>query len=714
MPKRPRNRPFTRPLPSRKAARPTVEAVEARRLLATLTVNTIADDATPDGTLSLREAIEVANGTLALNALSAQEQAQVSGALSVPNTIAFNIPGAGVQSILVGTPLPAISNGLIVDGYTQPGASPNTLANADDAVLKVQLVGNRLFPGLQVDADGVVVRGLAMFGFTDAIDIGSGAGARVEGNFLGTDSTGAVALGNAGYGVAIASGNNVIGGAAPSRRNLIVSNDYGGIIVESEVADAAPNNAIEGNFIGIGAAPRTLLSNGGDGVALLLGATGTTIGGGFPGMGNVISGNAGNGLRIATSSNTVQGNLIGTDSSGTFFQGNDLDGVSLASAAISAASFNLIGGTGPGQGNVLSGNFHDGLGIASYSNAFDGSVVDATGNVVAGNLIGLDRSGVMEMGNHRDGVFLDGASGNLIGVMTAGFFGGFNTIGGNGQDGVEVAAGSNAHDGSPIAANGNQILGNAIGTDVGATLVLGNGRDGVRFTTASNNITRSNFLAYNGVNGVTVGASPTDTSAGDVLDDNGIFGNSRLGIDLGNDGVTPNTPGGPHAGPNQLQNFPVLVSTAFVGDRLVLTGTLDSTRIGRSPSRSSPTPPPSRAATARVAHSWAPRPSRPMELGPRPSRSPSPGRSRRASSSRRRRPIREATPPSSRRTWRRPPTAPCPSRRGLSRPRPTAGRISRPSPSSATGRLTARRASTMPPATATRSRASTTRRPPAP
>jgi hypothetical protein len=77
-------------------------------------------------TRSLRQAIEVADGTLAIRALSTQERTQIKGALSTPNTIAFAIPRTGVQMIDLTSPLPAISEPVVIDGDTQPGSSPNT------------------------------------------------------------------------------------------------------------------------------------------------------------------------------------------------------------------------------------------------------------------------------------------------------------------------------------------------------------------------------------------------------------------------------------------------------------------------------------------------------------------------------------------------------------------------------------------------------------
>ena len=121
-----------------------VEVLEDRQLLATITVNTTADDTTPNSTLSLRQAIEVSDGILAVSSLSAQEQAQVSGAVGASNTIGFNIPttdpgysaATGVWTIAVHSALPTISsNTATINGYTQPGALENTLAQGDNAKL---------------------------------------------------------------------------------------------------------------------------------------------------------------------------------------------------------------------------------------------------------------------------------------------------------------------------------------------------------------------------------------------------------------------------------------------------------------------------------------------------------------------------------------------------------------------------------------------------
>src|SRR5208337_5647877 len=82
-----------------------------------------------------------------------------------------------------------------------------------------------------------------------------------------------------------------------------------------------------------------------------------------------------------------------------------------------------------------------------------------------------------------------------------------------------------------------------------------------------------NIIAYNGGNGVTIGNSPTDASTGDAVLGNAIYGNAKLGIDLGDDGVTLNDSNG-HNGPNLFQDFPVLTSAFPVNGTTLIAGTL--------------------------------------------------------------------------------------------------------------------------------------------
>jgi hypothetical protein len=116
----------------RKAARrffqPLVKHLEDSSLLsAVITVNSSAESDVRDTLMTLREAIEINNRTLDVAALSAAERALVNGTptSSDTDTIAFNILGTGVHTISPMSALPVITDPLIIDGYTQPGASPN-------------------------------------------------------------------------------------------------------------------------------------------------------------------------------------------------------------------------------------------------------------------------------------------------------------------------------------------------------------------------------------------------------------------------------------------------------------------------------------------------------------------------------------------------------------------------------------------------------------
>src|SRR5262249_39958921 len=154
--------------------------------------------------LTLREAIEINNGS-PLSAFTAQEQAQVMGAPAPgeANTIAFNIPSPGVQTITPTAELPFITHSVVIDGYTQPGAMPNTNGPGlgDNAVLKIELSGamaGTSAHGLTLlSVTGSTVRGLVINRFAqNGINISGGSANKVEGNFLGTDPSGLSLLAN--------------------------------------------------------------------------------------------------------------------------------------------------------------------------------------------------------------------------------------------------------------------------------------------------------------------------------------------------------------------------------------------------------------------------------------------------------------------------------------------------------------------------------------
>jgi hypothetical protein len=677
--------PIRSPYPSRwpQRFRPTVERLEDRLTPSGLFTVLNTDDS---GLGSLRQAILDSN-------------AAVGGI----NTIQFAIPGSGVHTINLLTGLETLTQAVVIDGYTEAGSQPNTLAVGDNAVLTIQIDGSVAGANtcLGISTGGCTVRGLVInrfFYYAFLLSGPSATGNTIAGNFLGTDPTGTTVPGGTRGGVGVYGGasNNTIGGTSPDARNIISGHQFNGVILADPSTDG---NIVAGNYIGTDASGTVGLGNLGQGVLIDNGASNNMIGGGTPGAANVISGNQLSGIEIqdaGTSGNLVVGNFIGTDATGTAALGNGGDGVDLQGGA----STNTIGSDlKDAPPNVISGNLGQGIEIAgagtdgnqvehdyigtdvtgtarlgnsdngvridqgASQNAIHGNLVSGNGeggvkiadngtsdNVVQQNLIGTDATGTAALGNHEVGVHvMDFASGNLIGgisipadllahhfdkvagnlisgnrlgvLLTNGAFANLvegngigvdtsgraalpntgefgigvgnapnNTIGGTQPGAGNVIAG-NLRGGVGItgsASMGNLVEGNRIGVDINGS-PLGNGADGVflgrfitddgsQFDSPSDNTIggttdgTSNEIAFNAGNGVTV-----LSGTGNAILRNAIFANSRLGIDLGDDGVTLNGTHSGSAGPNNWQAFPDLTQTTDAGGRQIVSGSLRST-----------------------------------------------------------------------------------------------------------------------------------------
>ncbi len=236
------------------------------------------------------------------------------------------------------------------------------------------------------------------------------------------------------------------------------------------------------------------------------------------------------------------------------------------------------------QINGANAIFSQGLKIEAFNSVVKGLVInrfggagifitrpnefDVTGNRIEGNFIGTNVRGTADLGN-GSGAFVDFASDTTVGGTSRAAR---NLISGNGADGIVVNA------------SGTKVLGNLIGTDHTGTNPLGNDGDGVAFYSGNNTLgadtgAGANVIAFSGENGV---AMLNSFSTGNAIPRNSIFSNGGLGIDLGDDGRTPNDPGDADTGTgglggNNFQNFPVLTSAQSVGDTSTVRGRLNST-----------------------------------------------------------------------------------------------------------------------------------------
>jgi hypothetical protein len=466
---------------------------------ATVTVNDTGDgtgtcSTTGLGTCTLRDAITFANAN--------------SG-----STIAFNISGSGVQTIAPATPYPIISAPVTIDGYTQPGSSPNTngpgLGDNSTHLIEINSAGPGSGHGLDFfpGSAGSTVRGLVINRSQAAAIADFGANnVTIEGCFLGTDPTGTSVPGPEAYGVLIDDGATGVhvGGTTPDARNVISGAGVTGVGFGDFDGGGGSGNFVEGNLIGTNAAGTGSLPND-FGIDLASGASNVTVGGTTAAARNVISGNSGRGILLGNSigagtvvNNTIEGNWIGTDVTGTLPLGNGEYGVECNDLN------NTIGGSAAGAGNVIAFNAFGGINTEGGAN----------GLVVKGNFIGTDATGTAHMGNLGTAISLYGIAGATIGGIGPG--------------------------------EGNTIAFNGLGTSSGAVAVFGS-------TSATGNTIRGNSIHDNHVSGI-------DLAEGG-----------------GPDGVTANDLGDADTGPNNLQNFPVVSSVTYGGANTTVDGLLNST-----------------------------------------------------------------------------------------------------------------------------------------
>lgn len=486
------------------------------------------------GTGSLRDAITDANANPGID------------------SIVFAIPGTGARVITPLSDLPAITDPLIVSGYTQPGSAPATASSLAPVNVVINAVNTA--SGLVVQTNGSTVAGLVVHNVSGTGGRCGGAGICVLGNnntvrgdYVGVGNNGAVALPNAGDGVYVKGDDNWVGSANPGDRNVVSGNGRNGVAVDGK------DNHVVGNRIGTSADGTAALGNGRNGVRLDGGAG--HVGGTAAGAGNLISGNTGDGIEVGGSANgcEILGNLVGVNADATGALPNST-GLELHS------NNNIVGGTTAGAGNVLSGNTQDGLDVD----------VPSAGNTIQGNLIGTALTGTppapRPLGNGGYGVALLSGITSTVGGTVAGAG---NTVSGNRRTGIWVPG-------------DNQVIqGNLVGVAATATGVLAtlpNAGDGIRVFADDVQLGgdiagAGNTISGNVGNGVTVGPVGADNP---ILG-NSIYDNVQMEIDLLPVGPTPNDPRDGDAGANDLQNFPIVASALSGVGTTTVGWTLNST-----------------------------------------------------------------------------------------------------------------------------------------
>lgn len=430
------------------------------RAAASIVVNSTSDaQLGDDGICTLREAITAA----ATNAPSGVTAGECAGGSPAPTVdqITFAIPATDpgckgtptVCTIKPATALPDINGGpVFIDGYTQAGASANTLAIGDDRVLTIEIdAGNGIEGphvagsyGGSVSGSGSTIRGLAithMSGNGLCISCSYGVDASnvtIVGNFIGTDLSGTSNT-SSGTGIYVVTSTNVvIGGTAPADRNVITNS--GNAVYYSN----SPGGKVQGNYVNVDKNGTTYLQ-GQYGIDIESGG-GTLIGGAVAGARNVVSGHAA-AIQVNGDNHAIKGNFIGTDATGTSKLG---DGYGVIVAGGDAEK---IGGTAPGEGNLISGNGLNGI-------VFSGS---PTATIIQGNKIGTDVTGRLPLPNGLCGISAADYAQNSSATIGGTDPGAGNIIAFNLTNGIGVVGANNL--GWSIL--GNSIFGNA---DLAVTL----------------------------------------------------------------------------------------------------------------------------------------------------------------------------------------------------------------------------------------------------
>ncbi len=505
-------------------------------------INIAGNNNTVGGTASGARNILSANSKDGVLLASTSSGNQVLG-----NYIGTNLLGTATLANSIGVEIAGTSNTV---GGTASGARNILAGNSNDGV-KIdsgassnQVLGNYI--GLNVNgaalgnSNGVEIAGagnsvggtaaaarnIVSGNSNDGVLLDSTASSnQVLGDYIGSNAAGSGAVANK-VGIEDGGSGNTLGGSVAGARNVISGNSGDGVLLDS----GGSGNQVLGNFVGLNFSANAALANGGNGIEIQ--GSKNSVGGSVLAARNYISGNSKDGVLIANGAtgNQVLGNFIGLDISGTHGISN-LNGVEVA------GSNNTLGGTVSGTRNIISGNSNDGVLIDST----------AASNVIQGNDVGTDYTGLNILANSGNGVEIAGNN-NMVGGSVSGAG---NVIANNSKDGVLVSAGS-----------GNTIRRNSIYNNAGPGISLSSG--------ANNNITppKLNSAAHS-VNTLTVTGSfnaPT-ANVSYVLE---FFANPSNDVEgkyyLGSLTVTPTSTG--------TQNFTFSTTNSVTTTNPLITATL--------------------------------------------------------------------------------------------------------------------------------------------
>lgn len=518
---------------------------------------------------------------------------QLNGASAPTNSSAFVFTGNGITikgfaingwtgpagvAINIASSNNTIQANFIGTDPTGTASVPNTAGIYMAALSRGANASNNVIGGTTAATRNVISGNDGIAIALDGTNGGVLTNNRIQGNYIGVNAAGNASVPNPHLpapgsnkgGIDInAASNNLVGGTVSGAGNVISANvidnnDKGtGIVIEGRNGPAT-GNMVQGNFIGTDATGTVGIRNNA-GVYIDT-ASGNVIGGTSPAARNIISKSNTIGVTVdgsfldatgnSATGNTIEGNYIGTDVTGTVAIPNN------AGVSITAANSNVIGGTTPGAGNLISGNINSGIVIESQRDTTL-TVGTAGANLVQGNLIGTTAAGTAPLGN-QNGIAINGGITNTIGGSATGAR---NIIFGFTGAGVSISSDPAIAGSSAV---GNSVVGNNIGTDINNNGASSTGK-GVLMQRASNNFIgglntgEGNTIANREV-GVQVDGS-TGSAVNNRIERNAIYNNSFLNIWLSNGG-------------NNLQAAPALTGAASSGpNQITVSGSLNSTGV---------------------------------------------------------------------------------------------------------------------------------------